>query len=225
MDGYGQYCPIALGAEIFAERWTPIILRNLMVGSDRFGDLAAGAPGIPRSVLARRLRTLEREGLLTRTGGRTPTYRLTESGAELAQVCVALGVWGARWRESRPEHDDPYLALWGLAHLVDRSALAQSRIVVRFDVAGGRGPRRFWLVVGATEREVCVHDPGHGDDAVVACDAATLIAWHCGHVTLGRAMRAGTMTVSGPPWMVRTLDGWGRLSPFADVRSASSAQR
>ena len=51
MDGYGQYCPIALGAEIFAERWTPIILRNLMVGSDRFGVLLAGAPGIPRSVL------------------------------------------------------------------------------------------------------------------------------------------------------------------------------
>ena len=86
MEGYGQYCPIALGAEIFAERWTPIILRNLMVGSDRFGDLLAGAPGIPRSVLARRLRTLEREGVINRFDGRPPTYRLTDSGLELAPV-------------------------------------------------------------------------------------------------------------------------------------------
>ena len=73
MEGYGQYCPIALGAEIFAERWTPIILRNLMVGCDRFGDILAGAPGMPRSVLTRRLRTLERDGVVTRSGGRRAT--------------------------------------------------------------------------------------------------------------------------------------------------------
>ena len=217
MEGYGQYCPIALGAEIFAERWTPIILRNLMVGSDRFGDLLAGAPGIPRSVLTRRLRTLEREGLVVRSGGR---YRLTASGAELAQVCMALGTWGARWRESRPEHHDPYLALWTLAHLIDRAGLPQPRVVVRFDVTGGRGPHRYWLVVGATEQEVCAHDPGHGDDAVVTCAPAALIAWHCGRLPLGAAMRAGTIAVTGPPWSVRMLAGWGRLSPFADVAPA-----
>lgn len=220
MDGYGQYCPIALGAEIFAERWTPIILRNLMVGADRFGDLLAGAPGIPRSVLARRLRTLEREGLVAR---RPPAYRLTESGLELAQVCLALGSWGARWRETRPEHHDPYLALWGLAHLIDRTKLPRPRIVVRFDVTGGRGPRRYWLVVGPAEREVCVHDPGHGDDAVVGCDPATLIAWHCGRLGLGQAMRAGTMTVTGPPWSVRMLAEWGRLSPFAGIPPAQTS--
>ncbi len=220
MDGYGQYCPIAIAAEIFAERWTPIILRNLMVGADRFGDLLAGAPGIPRSVLARRLRTLQREGLVARSGGRSPGYRLTESGLELAQVCIALGTWGARWRETRPEHHDPYLALWGLAHLIDRASLPRPRVVVRFEIAGGRGPHRYWLVVGPADREVCVHDPGHGDDAVVGCDPATLIAWHCGRLNLAQAMRAGTMTVDGPPWTVRMLAEWGRLSPFADVAPA-----
>ncbi len=220
MDGYGQYCPIALGAEIFAERWTPIILRNLLVGSDRFGDLLAGTPGIPRSVLTRRLRRLEHEGLVERTGGRTPTYRLTDCGFELAQVCLALGSWGARWRETQPEHHDPYLALWTLAHLIDRSTLPRPRLVVRFEVVDGRGPKRFWLVVSSNEREVCAHDPGHGDDAVVTCDAATLIAWHCGRLGLGQALRAGRMTVAGPPWMFRILEGWGRLSPFADIAPA-----
>ena len=215
MDGYGQYCPIALGAEIFAERWTPIILRNLMVGSDRFGDLLAGAPGIPRSVLTRRLRTLEREGLVTRSGGALPADRERPgAGAGLRRARdLGRAVAGGR-----PEHHDPYLALWTLVHLIDRSGLPQPRMVVRFDVTGGRGPHRYWLVVGPAEREVCAHDPGHGDDAVVTCDPAALIAWHCGRLGLGTAMRAGTMTVTGPPWSVRTLAEWGRLSPFADVR-------
>ena len=115
MDGYGQYCPIALGAEVFAERWTPIIVRNLMSGSERFGDLLDGAPGLPRSVLAQRLRRLERAGVIARSDGRVPVYQLTDCGQELAQVCLALGVWGARWREVRPEHHDPYLVVWMLS--------------------------------------------------------------------------------------------------------------
>ena len=111
MDGYGQFCPIALGAEVFAERWTPIILRNLMVGCERFGEILAGAPGLPRSVLSTRLRRLERVGVVQRTvRAGAPCYRLTACGTELTQVCLALGAWGARWREVRPEHRDPYLA-------------------------------------------------------------------------------------------------------------------
>ena len=93
MEGYGQYCPVALGAEVFAERWTPIIVRNLMGGAERFGDLLDGAPGLPRSVLAQRLRSLERAGVVERSAG--PTYSLTDCGQELAEVCLALGRWGA----------------------------------------------------------------------------------------------------------------------------------
>ena len=104
--------------------------------------------------------------------------------------------------------------------MIDRSTLPRPRVVVRFDLAQSRGPQRYWLVVGPADREVCVHDPGHGDDAVVGCDPPTLIAWHCGRLGLAQAMRAGTMSVAGPPWSVRMLAGWGRLSPFADVAPA-----
>ena len=90
-------------------------------------------------------------------------------------------------------------------------------MVVRFDVRQHRLPNRFWLVVGPGEREVCVHDPGFGDDAVVACDPATLVGWISGRLSVGHAQRAGAMTVVGPPWTVRMLAGWGRLSPFAGV--------
>jgi DNA-binding HxlR family transcriptional regulator len=221
VDGYGQFCPIALGAEVFAERWTPIILRNLMVGCERFGEILAGAPGLPRSVLSTRLRRLERAGVVLRTmRDGAPCYRLTECGAELTQVCLALGAWGARWREVRPEHLDPYLALWTLSTLVGADALPRPRVVVRFDVHPHQPPNRYWLVASPSEREVCVHDPGFGDDAVVCTDPATLVGWVTGRQSIGHAQRAGSMTVTGPPWTVRMLDGWGRLSPFAAVSAA-----
>lgn len=115
MAGYGQYCPIALGAEVFAERWTPIILRNLLVGCDRFRDILDGAPGMPRSVLVQRLRRLERDGVVARVPpiGRAARYVLTPCGRELAEITLVLGNWGARWRETVPEHRDPYLMLYG----------------------------------------------------------------------------------------------------------------
>jgi DNA-binding HxlR family transcriptional regulator len=220
VTGYGQYCPIALGAEVFAERWTPIILRNLMT-CERFGDILAGAPGLPRSVLAKRLRSLERAGVVARCAdGRGPAYRLTACGEELAEVCLALGTWGARWRESLPEHHDPYLVVWMLSRMIHLDELPRRRVVVRFDVPGTRSPNRFWLVVGSGEREVCVNDPGYGDDAVVTCDTATLVAWHCGRLTLGQAQRDGRMRVVATPADERMLDGWGRLSPFAGVTPA-----
>ena len=119
VDGYGQFCPIALGAEVFAERWTPIILRNLMVGCERFGEILAGAPGLPRSVLDPAAPAGARRGGAAHGARGAPRYRLTACGTELAQVCLALGAWGARWREVRPEHRDPYLAVWTLSTLVE----------------------------------------------------------------------------------------------------------
>jgi hypothetical protein len=106
--------------------------------------------------------------------------------------------------------------LWTLSHLVDLDALPRKRVVVRFDVLGHPPPNRYWLVLAAGEREVCVHDPGFGDDAVVTSDVATLVAWHCGRLTLGQAQRAG-MHVAATPADERMLDAWGRRSPFAGV--------
>src|SRR4051795_10139197 len=98
MRSYGQYCPIALAAEVFAQRWTPIIIRNLHLGCAHFGDILEGAPGLPRSVLAQRLRSLEKDGVVEQTRhGHSTGYALTEMGHELSEVCLAMGAWGARW--------------------------------------------------------------------------------------------------------------------------------
>ncbi len=224
MRSYGQYCPIALGAEIFAERWTPIILRNLHVGCRRFGEILDGAPGLPRSVLAQRLRLLERGGVVacTRAGSRT-TYELTDCGRELAEVGLTLGVWAARWREVRPEDQDPYLALWSVSRLVDPTSLPRPRVVVRFDLTGRRTPNRYWLVLDQPGNEVCVQPPGFAEDGVVTTDTSSLVRWHAGQLSLGAACDRGGMTVVAPPWLERELSRWGRLSPFAAVEPAHAA--
>lgn len=218
MKGYGQYCPIALGAEVFAERWTPIILRNLLVGCRRFGEILDGAPGLPRSVLSERLHHLIRDGVVERTsGGRSATYLLTESGRELAEVCLALGVWGARWRDVLPEHHDPYLMLWTLSRLIDPATLPRARVVVRFELTDGRTPDRYWLVLTTTGNEVCAHHPGFEEDGVVRADAAGLLAWHTGRLSVDTAGDGAGLSVTAPRWLVREVRRWGRLSPFAGI--------
>ncbi len=218
MRGYGQYCPVALGAEIFAERWTPIVIRNLMVGCERFGEILEGAPGMPRSVLTQRLRRLVADGVVERgADGRVPTYRLTPAGEELGEVCLALGAWGARWRDTGPMHHDPYLALWMLARLLGTEMLSRPRVVVRFDLTDRSRPNRYWLVAATTGVEVCAQHPGFEEDAVVSTDAGTLVAWHSGQLSLAAGRRSGRIEVAGPPWASRLLSEWGRLSPFAEV--------
>jgi DNA-binding HxlR family transcriptional regulator len=222
--GYGQYCPIALGAEIFAERWTPIIIRNLHLGCGRFNEILDGAPGLPRSVLSQRLRLLERAGVVRRTQtGRSTAYSLSQSGLELAEVCLALGAWGARWREVRPEDQDPYLALWTLARMIAPGTLPRQRVVVRFDVTGRRAPNRFWLVLATTGNEVCVQPPGFTEDGQVTTDTANLIRWYAGEITLAVAQRTGGMAVSAPRWLTKHLAAWGRLSPYAGTARESTS--
>ncbi len=221
MRGYGQYCPIALAAEVFAERWTPIIVRNLHLGCRHFGEVLQGAPGLPRSVLARRLHTLQRDGVVRVTrDGRATTYELTPMGDELAQVCLLLGVWGARWLEGQPENQDPYLALWTIARLIEPGSLPRDRVVVRFDVADAPSHDRFWLVADATGAEVCIEPPGLTEDGIVTTGSAALIRWYEGGRPVPADRREPDMTVAAPPWLERELARWGRLNPYAGILPA-----
>jgi DNA-binding HxlR family transcriptional regulator len=221
MQGYGQYCPIALAAEVFAERWTPIIIRNLHLGCDRFTSILDGAPGLPRSVLSQRLRGLESVGVVAHTDG---AWVLTDSGRELAEVCLELGAWGARWRTARPEDQDPYLALWMLARLIDPASLPRPRIVVHFHVTGRRPPNRYWLVAARDGNEVCAQDPGFAEDGRVETDTVHLVRWYASEISLGAALRDGGMTVTAPRWLERELAAWGRLNPYA-VQAVRAGRR
>jgi DNA-binding HxlR family transcriptional regulator len=225
MHGYGQYCPVARGAEIFAARWTPIIVRNLLAGCRTFGEIRDGAPGISRALLSDRLRQLEHYGIVTRTpnpAGRGYLYDLTEAGRELQAVCDALGTWGARWLEMAPEHLDAHMVLWTICRTMDRDALPDPRVVVRFDITDH--PRQcFWLIAERPEPEVCVKPPGFDEDLVVSADHESLAKWQMGWMSLGEAQRHGCISVRGPLHLQRELAGWAARHQFADVRPARGA--
>ncbi|MGI8775615.1 MAG: winged helix-turn-helix transcriptional regulator [Actinomycetota bacterium] len=212
MRSYNQYCPIARGAEIFATRWTPIIIRNLLVGCRSFSAIIDGAPGIPRSLLSERLKQLTAWGLVQRVengSGAGSYYQLTEAGVELGRVCTALGEWGARWIEVGPQHLDPYFALWSFCKEIPPDVLSEDRLTARFDFRKVRADqRRFWLVVQRPEPEICVKSPGFDEDLIVRTDPESFVRWRLKQVSLNQAMRDGGIEVAGPPSAVRQLRAW-----------------
>jgi DNA-binding HxlR family transcriptional regulator len=216
---YGQYCPIARGAEIFATRWTPIIVRNLLLGCRTYGELAAGAPGLSRALLSQRLRQLEAHGIVRRTpnpGGRGWLYEPTQACEDLRPVCDALGMWGATWVEVAPEHVEPYIALWGICRGIRFLPLPEAPVNVRFEIPSApRSQRRFWLLVRRPEPEVCVKPPGFDEDLVVTTDPDWLARWALGQSSLGRGMKARRVEVEGPRHLVRTLGRWGEQGVLA----------
>ena len=150
MRTYGQYCPIARAAEIFAERWTPLIIRNLYLGCGSFSKILEGAPGLSRTLLAQRLGRLERLGVVESTpkpNGRGHRYGLTSAGRELFTVCRSLGEWGARWLEIAPENLDPFVALWSMCIALRRDQLPDRRVVIRFDFTGRPRRELYWLLI------------------------------------------------------------------------------
>lgn len=222
--GYGQYCPIAKGAEVFAERWTPLIVRNLHVGAHTFGEIAAGCPRISSTLLGQRLRSLERAGVVERrpsAHGRGSRYHLTAAGEELASVTIELGNWGARWLELAPQDYDPFVVLWAWKMNVILDRLPQPRVVIRVDLRD-RPKESFWLLLQKPEAELCVKHPGYDEDITIVTDSKTLTLVHLGRLPLTEAERNGSWRADGVPALLRALPSWGGfLSAFADVPSTA----
>jgi len=219
---YGQYCPVSKGAEIFAERWTPLVVRNIWVGCHTFGEILEGVPRMPRSLLTKRLDTLQRAGIVERRPnpkGRGSWYALTTAGDELFHVCKELGNWAARWLLLRPEDLDPRVVLWGWKKTISRASLPSERVVVRFDLRD-RPRDAFWLVVEHREVEVCTNDPGFDDDLVITTDCETLALVHLGRLSMARAARLGHWKMEGPRVLLRAFPTWGGLSHFSDIKPA-----
>jgi DNA-binding HxlR family transcriptional regulator len=221
MQKYEQYCPVARAAEILAERWTPLIVRELILGSHRFNEIERGLPGISRSLLASRLRDLEQAGVverLPRAQSNVAEYHLSDAGRDLKPVVEALGVWGVRWSfgEPRPEELDPGLLVWKIHQRIDRERLPERRTVIEFDFTGPRGSR-VWLLLEPREVSVCVTPPRFDADLVVRADLAMFYRVWLGHMDYSAANRCGAVAVEGPPTLAKQLPRWFMWSPMARV--------
>jgi len=224
MRGYGQFCPVAKAAEIVAERWTPLVIRNLHLGCETFGEILLGAPGLSRQLLTERLKQLERFGIVEsepKPQGRGHRYRLTTSGRDLFTVCQTLGEWGARWLEIAPEDLDPFVALWSMCKALRRDRLPQRRVVVRFDFTGRAHRERYWLIIERGDTEICKEYPGLDEDLYVTAEAEAFVKWHAGRLSWTEATREGRIQLHGPTWLVRAFPTWNARSMFAHVKPVS----
>ncbi len=214
MRTYGQFCPIARGSGILAERWTPLILRNVLLGCRTFNQIAAGAPGLSRALLTRRLHELERAGVIEITpkpDGRGSFYVPTLAGRELWPVLQALGDWAERWMDAGDEDADPDVVLWSwCTTFLRRDLLPDRRVVVKFVFhPRGRKGTRLWLLIERREGEVCNFDPGFGDDVTVTVEDPLVFArWHLGTLEWRSALRSGAIRVDGPRDLCRALPTW-----------------
>jgi DNA-binding HxlR family transcriptional regulator len=230
MRNYGQFCPIARASEILAERWTPIIIRNLLLGCTTFNAIAKGAPGLSRGLLSTRLRELERAGVIEiRAKENHPgsTYEPTQAGRELWQVLLALQHWGARWVELTPEHAHPGVVLWAWAtNYLRRDLLPDRRTVIRFEYTTLRGPgRRGWLLVEHRNAEICEKHPGGDEDLVVLVHEPLAFArWHLGEIGWGDALRSGAIEVTGRRDLARAMPTWNRCVNLPQHRDGAPAQ-
>ena len=232
MKGYGQFCPVAVASEIFAERWTPLILRELFSGSRRFNELRSGMPLISRTLLAQRLRQLEDAGVIVSTAltaGRGREYRLTPAGAEFREVVERLGEWGQRHavHQFAPDNLDPILLMWAMHRRIDVSRLPAPRIVVRFEFRGlpprCRQIRATWLVLERSGVDVCMKDPGFDVDLVVDADVGTLARVWVGHARFAEGVRSGGIRLEGQRALVQAFPTWLQLSHFAAVLEPARA--
>jgi DNA-binding HxlR family transcriptional regulator len=223
MSGYGQFCPVAKATEIVGERWTMLILRELLLGTTRFSDFQRGLSRISPTLLTKRLKMLEARGLVVRkrpSGQQSYEYHLTACGRELEPLVEHLAVWGMRWARGRMSDDelDVEFLMWDLQRRLQTGQLPDGETVLCFIFEELEKFKTWWLVAGEGEVDLCTENPGKEVDLYVTTSVRTLVDVWDGDLDLAKAIRDGRVRVHGNVHLARTMPGWLGISPFAGVR-------
>ena len=220
MSGYGQFCPVAKAMELLDERWTMLVVRELLLGSSHFNELRRGVPKMSPALLSKRLKSLTRAGVVERAeiDGRT-TYSLTPCGKELADVVDSLGAWGVRWIGELGDDDlDPHLLMWDMRRTIPVEAWPRGRTAVAFKLSDvSPKAARWWMVVADGQADVCDFDPGYEIAGTVETSLRTLTRIWRGDLGWSRAVLDGSVAVSGPSDVRRSIPSWIGQSSAATV--------
>jgi DNA-binding HxlR family transcriptional regulator len=219
MTAYGQFCPMAKAAEILCERWSLVVVRELVAGSRHFNDLRRGVPLMSPTLLSRRLRQLEAAGVVARVrDGRGVAYELTDAGKELAPLVVMMAKWGSKWVRRRLSGDDldAGLLMWDIRRTVDSSRFPDRRVVVHFRFPDApRGKREWWLISQRQSVDLCLEDPGFDVDLVLEAPLHVMTAIWMRDITFDAAIRAFDISVTGERSLARSLPQWLGASNLA----------
>lgn len=224
--GYGQYCPLALAAELLCRRWTLLVVSRLIDGCTTFSEIRQGVPRISPSLLSTRLSELEDAGLVTRRrrdGGSRYRYELTDAGRDLDDIIMQLAVWGQHWARDMDMDDlDPGFLAWSMHTRLDTAAMPDGRTVMQFEFDGAPADcRRFWLVHEGGKVDMCLKDPGFEPDVLVQTDLRRFVeAWR-GMRDLRAEIRAGNIRVTARRDLERAFPGWLLLSALAPYERRS----
>ena len=223
---YGQFCPVAMASEVLAERWTLIILRELLAGSRRFNQIRRGVPRLSPTLLKQRLQTLEKAGIVERQSGADGgfDYLLTQAGRDLQSVVHSVGEWGQRWARDIERRDlDPGLLMWAMHRRLNTPVMPSGRTVIAIEFLDARiSHRRFWLVHDDGDVQVCLKDPGY--------DTTVYVSTHCacsrksGGASARSAMSCAPARSHLPdrPALCREFPRWLLLSHFAPIKRQRS---
>jgi DNA-binding HxlR family transcriptional regulator len=222
---YGQFCPVALASEVLAERWTLLIVRELLAGARRFNDIRRGVPRVSGTLLKQRLQTLEHAGVVERKTTATtrgPEYSLTEAGLSLRAVVTSIGEWGQRWaRDIRPEDLDPGWLVWAMHRRLNTPAMPPGRTVIEIEfIDAPAKQRRFWLVHRDGTVDVCLKDPGYDTTVRVSTRVRTLAEVWRGIRSAKDELRAGRIHLDGASAYCRAFPRWLLLSVYAPIKRA-----
>jgi DNA-binding HxlR family transcriptional regulator len=221
---YGQFCPIAKAAEVLGERWTILIVRELLLGTRRYSDFQRALSQISPTLLTKRLNQLVDCGLVvrrTRPGERRAEYELTPAGAELRPAIFGLGEWGMKWARGQMCDDelDVHLLMYDYCRLIDATRLPGGRIVAGFVFAGLPKFAHWWVVIEENrERELCVDHPGKPVDIQIRSDVRTMVEIWAGDTEIRTATKDGRLQLTGNPAVVRTFSSWLRPGGLSHIR-------
>jgi DNA-binding HxlR family transcriptional regulator len=229
MTNQGDYCPISVGVDVLGDRWTPLVIRELMVGASGFNEIHRGIPRVSRTLLAQRLRLLERQGLVHREAGergRAGRYVLTPAGEALTPIVWAIGHWAAEWVFGDPTEDDcdGLSLIWRLHQHAVPAKLPQTRTVIHLILTGTAGAEG-WLDIKQRGISVCRDDPGLDTDLAVEADTAQMHRWIVGLVPFQQLVAKGDARLLGPSRLARAFPTWFDTSFFAEGLSRGEKRR
>lgn len=229
MKTYGQFCPLAQATQLLCERWTLLIIREMIAGSTRFGELQKGVPLMSPTLLSTRLKQLVKAGVIALSGNKgNYTYSLTPAGLELRPVVELLGAWGHRWVPSKLNKGDldVGLLMWDMRRSVNPAIFNNHRIVVQFNYADApTGAKEWWLVSEHGEIELCMTDNGFDVDIVIQCSLKTMTeVWTCQR-RFADAVKDGDINVLGEPKLTRKLPEWLQSSLLSNLGTVEKLPR
>ncbi len=226
MTSYGQFCPVSKATEIIGEKWTLLILRELLLGTSRFSDFQRSMSRISPTVLNKRLKQLEETGIVLKkrlSGQKGFEYRLTAMGKELEPIIEQVAIWGQRWARGQMSDDelDVELLMWDIHRRIQTDSLPDGETVLSFNFSDLDKYRKWWLVISRQDVDLCTEDPGKDIDLYISSDLRTMVEVWQGDKDLKTTLRDERIQVVGSNVLIRNIEDWIGLCTYADVRPSA----